>query len=50
MQNIVYDGWLPIVLGNAGASKHQLDLDIDVPYSDEVDPSIVNAFSTAAFR
>ena len=50
MQNIVYDGWLPIVLGQSGASKHKLDLNRDVKYSDKVDASIVNAFSTAAFR
>ena len=50
MQNIIYDEWLPILLGDKGMSEYQLDLDIDVPYSDEVDPSIVNAFSTAAFR
>ena len=50
MQNIVYDGWLPVVLGRQRASGHKLDLDREVNYSQDVDASIANSFSTAAFR
>ena len=50
MQNIIYDGWLPIVMGKEGMSAHNLNLDETVQYSPKVNPSIINAFSTAAFR
>ena len=50
MQNIIYDEWLPTLLGKKKMKEHYLDLNMDVAYSDEVDPSIVNSFSTAAFR
>ena len=51
MQNIIFGEWLPILLGEDAVETYGLDLDDDsVAYDGEVDPSIVNAFSTAAFR
>ena len=49
-QNIVFDGWLPIVMGQTGMFRNGLFLDQRVNYNNNVNPSIMNAFSTAAFR
>ncbi len=51
MQNIVFGHWLPVVLGERVAWEHRLRPDPQADrYSSGTDPSIRNAFSTAAFR
>ncbi|XP_053677833.1 peroxidase-like [Anopheles nili] len=54
-QSIVYDEWLPIYLGRenmqaAGVLPSLQTPDVVRDYDPEVDPTVSNAFATAAFR
>ena len=49
LQHITYTEWLPVILGE----KMVKDLGLDheqCDYKDNVDATIINSFSTAAFR
>ena len=48
-QNIVYNEYLPLVLGPSSVHGSKLDLD-DTEYDPTADPSVINSFSTAAYR
>ena len=54
MQNIVYDEYLPVVLGEDTMSRYKIALSSDhskqTKYDDKIDPSITNSFATAAYR
>ncbi|KAK7102721.1 chorion peroxidase-like [Littorina saxatilis] len=50
MQNIFYSEWLPLVLSKDVRGAYGLWTGFRVAYSTSVDPSIINAFSAAAFR
>ena len=50
MQNIVYGQYLPKVVGKAAMDSYNLGIDKPSDYSKNIDPSITNAFATAAFR
>ena len=54
MQNVIYDEYLPVVLGEQAMRKYDLELpkkhkDFS-KYKSSVDPSITNSFATAAYR
>ena len=52
-QNIIYSEWLPILLGKSLMEKFSLNTlpsDYFFGYSEDVNPSLANEFSTAAFR
>ncbi|XP_050396790.2 myeloperoxidase [Patella vulgata] len=52
LQHISYNEWLPLVVGPKATRKYRLKSDIrtEYKYDSKVDPNIINAFSTAAFR
>ena len=53
MQHITYNEWLPIILGMNYVDDFNLkptDFGHNTQYDSEVNPSITNAFATAAFR
>ena len=50
MQNIVYGQYLPNILGQGVMDQYGLSIDQVSTYSPDTDPSITNAFATAAFR
>ena len=50
MQNIVYGQYLPTILGPETMRQYDLSIDQASTYDPETDPSITNAFATAAFR
>merc|ERR1719220_980186 len=54
MQNIVYDEYLPVVLGEDTMEEYKISLSSDhskkTEYDDKIDPSITNSFATAAYR
>ena len=50
MQNIVYGQYLPNILGPETMDLHDLGIDEASAYSPDTDPSITNAFATAAYR
>ena len=53
MQHITYNEWLPIVLGMEYMDDNGMmpqKEGFDGNYDDDVEPSITNAFATAAFR
>ena len=50
LQRIVYEEYLPVVLGQQAYHRYALDLETDSAYDPSVDPSILNEFSTVAFR
>ena len=50
MQNIVYGQYLPNILGPETMSQYDLGIDQASNYNPETDPSITNAFATAAYR
>ena len=49
-QNVIYGEFLPIVLGPDLMSKFFLSSSLDTGYFPQFNPSIIHAFSTAAFR
>ena len=49
MQNIVYGQYLPDVLGPETVARFDLGLRESV-YNPDTNPSIINAFATAAYR
>ena len=50
MQNIVYGQYLPNILGPDTIEKYELDINQASTYNSSTDPSITNAFATAAYR
>ena len=50
MQNIVYGQYLPNILGPETMNRYDLGIDQASTYNPETDPSITNAFATAAYR
>ena len=53
MQHITYNEWLPIVLGNSYVEENNLaplESGVTNDYDQSTEPSITNAFATAAFR
>ena len=50
MQNIVYGQYLPEILGPATMNTFNLGVDNPSDYNPHTDPSIINAFATAAYR
>lgn len=50
MQNIVYGEYLPTVLGVDFMKSYDLIVAEETQYDSNVDPSVFNAFSAAAFR
>ena len=50
MQNIVYDEYLPLLLGSTFMNALGLNLDRDSSYKDNLDASLFNEFSSAALR
>eukprot|EP00094_Tigriopus_californicus_P004962 TCALIF_04778-PA protein Name:"Similar to Pxn Peroxidasin (Drosophila melanogaster)" AED:0.07 eAED:0.07 QI:0/0/0/0.33/1/1/3/0/685 len=51
MQNVVYGGYLPIVLGSVAMAQHDLVVSPNPSiYKPHQDPSISNVFATAAYR
>ena len=50
MQNIVYGQYLPEVIGEASMDKYRLGIERTSDYNPDADPSITNAFATAAYR
>ena len=50
MQNVVYGQYLTSVLGGNLMSQYNLDIQTASNYDENLDPSIKNAFATAAFR
>ena len=50
LQNIVYNEFLPIVLGSDGLSSHGLGLRDTSAYNSTIDATITNEFATVAFR
>ena len=50
MQNIVYGQYLPSVLGQETVTTYELGIDGTSIYNPDENPSITNAFATAAYR
>ena len=50
MQNIVYGQYLPNILGPETVKQYNLGIDQASAYNPDTDPSITNAFATAAYR
>ena len=51
MQSVVFSEYLPVVLGEQAMIKYGLQLPTEFStYRNDVDPSITNAFATAAYR
>ena len=50
LQKIVYKDYLPIILGSSAMSTHNLDISGETDYDPSLDPSIMNEFSTVAYR
>ena len=50
MQNIVYGQYLPSILGQETVNLYELGVEKTSDYNPDANPSITNAFATAAFR
>ena len=50
VQNIMYSEWLPIILGPHYMEEFQLTVDGRSDYEPELNATILNEFSTAAYR
>lgn len=50
IQKIVYSDFLPLVVGFKSLVRYDLLFTPDSHYDPNIDPSIMNIFSTAAFR
>ncbi|XP_076469519.1 chorion peroxidase-like [Babylonia areolata] len=50
IQNINYGEWMPLILGDSVMEAYGLKTGRRIAYSGSVDPRILNAFSTAAYR
>lgn len=50
MQNIVYGEFLPTILGAKMMKKYKLLANEDSLYDPDVNPNVINSFTTAAFR
>ena len=50
MQNIVYGQYLPEILGQETIDTFHLGIEEPTHYNADIDPSITNAFATAAYR
>ena len=52
MQHVTYAEYLPLVLGDDEMARHHLTLDGATPYRYDsgTNPTMINSFSTAAFR
>ena len=50
LQKIAYKDYLPIILGRSAMSANNLDFSGETEYDPNVDPSILNEFSTVAYR
>ena len=50
LQSIVYGEYLPVILGKSGVNKYGLRVDRSTEYNSREDPSILNSFTTAAYR
>ena len=50
MQNIVYGQYLPSILGVETVNLYKLGVDKTSNYNPNANPSITNAFATAAYR
>jgi len=50
LQNIVYGEYLPVILGKDAIKKYKLSVTESTKYKKKKDPSIINSFTTAAFR
>ena len=50
MQNVVYGQYVPDILGPETVTRFDLGIDEASDYNPDTDPSIINAFSTAAYR
>ena len=50
MQNIVYGEFLPTILGVDFMKSYGLIVSEDTEYDPKIDPTIFNAFASAAFR
>ena len=50
LQNIVYNEYLPLVLGKSAMESLKIDLRKPTSYDPTVDPSIMNEFASAAYR
>jgi len=50
LQNVIYNEWLPIILGNQLMTDFNLKSTKRSQYDKKVNPTISNSFATAAFR
>ncbi|KAL8592239.1 hypothetical protein ACOMHN_030914 [Nucella lapillus] len=50
VQNVMYAEWLPVILGHGYMESFDLNVEDRSQYDPQVDPSILNEFSTAAYR
>ena len=49
-QSIVYNEWLPLILGQSRMSEFNLNLHSNSAYNNAINPSLLVSFATAAFR